>query len=71
MADSEESFTLVPSSDHHKLSDDWKAINGGIGFSPDTSIQAALRRQYPDLALTVTTSGNGLVSNRFPLNSKG
>ena len=65
MTDSEASFTLVPSSDHHKLSDDWIAINGGIGFSPDTSIQAALRRQYPELALTVTTSGNGLVSNRY------
>ena len=57
MADSEP-FTMVTTSSHHKVADDWGAINGAVGFSPDISIQAALRRQYPDLALTVTTNGN-------------
>lgn len=60
MSDSEP-FTLVTSSasSHHKAFEDWEAINGAVGFNPDTSFQAALRRQYIGLALTVTTSGNG------------
>lgn len=57
MSDSE--YTLVTSSSHHKLSDDWIDINGAVGFNPDTALQAALRRQNPDLALTVTVSSNG------------
>ena len=63
MSDSE-SFTLVTSSasSHHKVFDDWEAINGAVGFNPDTSLQAAFRRQYPGLALTVTMNGNGTSS---------
>ncbi|KAL9129775.1 MAG: hypothetical protein Q9175_007204, partial [Cornicularia normoerica] len=57
MSDSE-AFTLVTSSSRPKTFDDWEAINGASGFNPDTSLQAALRRQYPGLALTVTTNGN-------------
>lgn len=58
MSDSE-SFTVVTSSSRPKVFDDWEAINGAVGFNPDTSLQAALHRQYPGLALTVTNSGNG------------
>ena len=63
MSDSEQ-FTVVTSSasSHRRVFEDWEAINGAVGFNPDTSLQAALHRQYPDLALTVTTSANGTFS---------
>ena len=63
MSDSE--YTLVTSSSHHKLSDDWIDINGAVGFNPDIALQAALRRQNPDLALTVTISSNGTSTIAF------
>ena len=59
-----EPFTVVTSSasSHRKVFEDWEAINDAVGFNPDTSLQAALYRQYPDLALTVTTNANGTYS---------
>lgn len=57
MSDSE-GFTIVTSSSDHKVFSDWEAINGATGFNPDTALQAAIRRQNPGLALTVTTNGN-------------
>lgn len=70
MSDSEQ-FTVVTSSasSHRKVFEDWEAINGAVGFNPDTSLQAALHRQYPDLALTVTTNGNG-TSSAAPWNKR-
>lgn len=61
MSDSE-GFTIVTSSSDHKVFSDWEAINGATGFNPDTALQAAIRRQNPGLALTVTTNGNGTSS---------
>ena len=57
-----EGFTVVTSSNHPQIYSDWVGINGAAGFSPDIALQAALRRQYPGLALTVTTSNNGTSS---------
>lgn len=64
MSDSE-LFTVITSSSHTKAYDDWIEINGNAGFNPDTAFQAALRRQFPGLAMTVTTSGNGTSSIAF------
>lgn len=61
MADSEP-YTLISSSSRPKAFDDWEAINGATGFNPSTSFEAALRRHYHDLAVTVTTSSNGTFS---------
>lgn len=61
MSDSE-AYTIVTSSSNHNVFEDWEAINGAVGFNADTSFQAALRRQNPGLALTVTTSDNGTSS---------
>ena len=57
-----EPFTLVTSSSHHKVFDDWQAINGAPGFNPDISFRASLRRQHPDLAVTVAITSNGTSS---------
>lgn len=64
MSDSD--FTLVTTSSHHKVFNDFETINSATGFNPDTSLQAALRRHNPDLALTVTTSSNGTFSTVPP-----
>ena len=64
MSDSEE-FTVITSSNHPQIFGDWVGINGAAGFNPDTALQAALRRQYPGLALTVTTNSNGASSITF------
>ena len=61
MADSED-YTFVTTSSRHKVGDDWEAINGGVGFNPNIPLLAALRRQYPSLAITVTLSSNGTFS---------
>ena len=66
MADSED-YTFVTTSSHHKVGDDWEAINGAVGFNPNISLLAALRRQYPGLAITVTLSSNGTLSTRAPM----
>lgn len=54
-----EAFTLVTSSSHRKVFDDWEELYSAHGFNPNTLLQAALRRQYPDLNLTVTMTTNG------------
>lgn len=58
MSDSGE-FQLVTTSSHHKIFDDYEKVNSGHAYDPDTTLQAALRREYPGLALTVTSAGNG------------
>lgn len=68
MADSE-SYTFISSSSRPKAFDDWEAINGSTVFNPSTSFEAALRRHYHDLAVTVTTAGNGTISTSA-MNSK-
>ena len=55
-----EAFTLVTTSSHHKIYDDYEEIGSGRYADLDTTLQKALRQQYPGLALTVTIAGNGL-----------
>lgn len=57
MCDSGE-FQLVTTSSHHKIFDDYEEVNSNHAYDPDTTLQAALRREYPGLALTVTSTGN-------------
>lgn len=57
MAESE-AFTVITSSSHHNVFEDYEEINSAHGFNLNTAIQAALRRQYPELNLTVTTAKN-------------
>ena len=52
----------VDSSGQSKLLNHWEGINGGLGFNPDISLQAVIRRHHPSMALTVTTSNNGTPS---------
>ena len=55
-------FTLVDVNSRPHLYDEYKKLFGGQVADPDVSIQAALRRQYPELSLTVTSPGNGINS---------
>lgn len=48
-----EAFTVVMSSSHQKVFDDYEKVNAGCAYDLNTSIQAALRHQYPELNLTV------------------
>lgn len=41
-------FTLVNTSSHHKLYDDFEEINSGKLAGLHTSILAALRHEYPE-----------------------
>jgi len=61
MSDSGE-YQLVTTSSHHKIFDDYEEVNSGHAYDPDTTLQAAFRRQYPGLALTVAGVGNGDLS---------
>lgn len=55
-----ETFELVTTSiSHHRVYDDYERLNDGHDPDLDTSLQKALRQQYPELALTVTVAGNG------------
>ena len=60
-----EDFMLVNASHHHKVYDDYERMNNAHLADADTSLQAALRHQYPELSLTVTSANNG---NLLPLN---
>ena len=53
-----ETFTLVTSSSHQKIYDDYEEINSGHAYDLDTSVRAALRRQYSELNLTVVSDKN-------------
>ncbi|KAL6720482.1 hypothetical protein ACLMJK_002406 [Lecanora helva] len=54
----EEPFQLVTTSSHHKIFDDYEELYSSHGLDQDTTLQKALRSQYPGLALTVTTADN-------------
>lgn len=58
MRDSE-TYTLVTSSSHHQGYDDFVDAKSGKSYDLNVYLQAALRRQYPELALTVTVASNG------------
>ncbi|MCJ1461434.1 hypothetical protein MMC07_000031 [Pseudocyphellaria aurata] len=53
-----EAFTIVMSSSHQKVYDDYESIHSGRAYDLNTSILAALRRQYPELNLTVAPAKN-------------
>ena len=56
---SEDDFTVVNAWKDAHIFDDYKKLYSAHSSDPDTYLQAALRRQYPDLSLTVTSVGNG------------
>ena len=51
-----EDYQLVSTSGRHKVHDDYEKLFDTHLSDPDTFIQAALRRQYPELNLTVTSA---------------
>ncbi|KAI4213863.1 MAG: hypothetical protein LQ351_003558 [Letrouitia transgressa] len=53
-----DSFTLVSKSSHPKLFDDYAAISSGHLTDPQTFFTVALRKQYPELALTCISAYN-------------
>ncbi|KAL8787911.1 MAG: hypothetical protein Q9213_001938 [Squamulea squamosa] len=57
MLDSE-AYTLVTTSSHHQSIDDYIEAKSGKDYDLNVYLQAALRRQYPELALTVTVAHN-------------
>lgn len=57
MSDSE-AFTLVTASNKHRIYDDYEEVSSGHFASLDTTLQKALRQQYPELSLTVTLAVN-------------
>lgn len=59
MRDSE-AYTLVTSSSHHQSYEDFVDAKSGKTYDLNVYLQAALRRQYPELALTVTVASNGI-----------
>ncbi|KAL8843962.1 MAG: hypothetical protein Q9176_001657 [Flavoplaca citrina] len=57
MLDSEP-YALVTSSSDHRNFDDYVAVKSGKSSDLNVYLEAALRRQYPELALTSTVEGN-------------
>ena len=57
-----EAFQLVTASSHHKIFDEYEELHSAHGFDQDTSLQKALRGQFPGLALTVISAGNSRFS---------
>lgn len=55
-----EAYMLVTTTNHHQNFEDYVDANSGKAYNLDVSLQAALRRQYPELALTVTVASNGI-----------
>ena len=60
MAETED-FTLVNTSSRHRIFDDWERLHNSHVADTDTSLQAYLRGQYPELSLTVTSTGSGML----------
>ena len=55
-----EAFSLVTATGHHQNLEDYVDVKSGRSYDLDVYLRAALRRQYPELALTATTAGNGM-----------
>lgn len=62
-----EAYTLVTTTSQHQNFDDYVDANSGKGYDLNVYLQAALRRQYPELALTVTVVNNGMLLLPLPL----
>lgn len=56
-----EAYTLVTTASQHQTFDDYVDVKSGKGYDLNVYLQAALRRQYPELALTVTYVNNGII----------
>jgi len=56
-----EAYTLVTSTSHHQNYKDYVDVNSGKAYNLNVYLQAALRRQYPELALTVTYANDGIL----------
>ena len=54
-----EAYTLITTTSHHQNYDNYVDANSGKIYNLNVYLQAAFRRQYPELALTVTTVSNG------------
>ena len=55
-----EAYTIVTTSSHHQSLDDYVDVKSGKAYDLNVYLQAALRRQYPELALTSTVDRNGM-----------
>ena len=56
-----EAYTLVTTASQHQTFDDYVEVKSGKAYDLNVYLQAALRRQYPELALTVTNANNGIL----------
>lgn len=54
-----EAYTLVTTTGHHHNVEDYVDVKSGKNYDLNIYLQAALRRQYLELALTVTVASNG------------
>ncbi|KAL8779469.1 MAG: hypothetical protein Q9213_006923 [Squamulea squamosa] len=57
MADTD-AFTLVNEASQHKVFDDYEELSSGHLTDPQTYLTGVFRRQYPELAVTCTSSHN-------------
>ncbi len=55
-----EAYTLVTTTSHHQNFEDYVDANSGKAYNLNVYLQAALRRQYPELALTATYANDGI-----------
>ncbi|KAI4171535.1 MAG: hypothetical protein LQ346_008733 [Caloplaca aetnensis] len=55
-----EAYTLVTTASQHQTYEDYVNVNSGRVYNLNVYLQAALRRQYPELALTVALDANGM-----------
>ncbi|KAL8792193.1 MAG: hypothetical protein Q9195_005215 [Heterodermia aff. obscurata] len=53
-----EAYMLVTTPSHHQNYEDYVEAKSGRSYDLNVYLQAALRRQYPELALTVTLTSN-------------
>ena len=55
-----EAYMLVTTASQHQNYEDYAEVKSGKSYDLNVYLQAALRRQYPELALTVTLASNGI-----------
>lgn len=55
-----EAYTLVTTSSQHQNYDDYVDVKSAKSYDLNVYLQAALRRQYPQLALTATVDHDGM-----------
>ena len=60
-----EAYMLVTTASHRQNYEDYVDVKSGKIYDLNVYLQAALRRQYPELALTVTLTSNGISNPPF------